>query len=82
LERGVLPRLVGDYVRLSDDDFVISGVVNYIMDLHCDILDETHIKSVKTGVSQCLSRLAYRKSIIEVGRDNNKGSAIIWRSKY
>lgn len=80
IKRGEIPKLVGDYVRLADKDFVQHDIVEYVFDQRPE-LDKYDREKIKISVVQALKRMAFRNRIVEVGRDSRAGNPIIWRSQ-
>ncbi|TDF34560.1 hypothetical protein EYS14_24255 [Alteromonadaceae bacterium M269] len=81
INKGEIPELVGRFVRLSDKDFTLNDLIQYIFDTKPE-LQESERSAIKQSVSQALRRLSDRNIILQVGRDTSAGSPIIWRSAY
>lgn len=79
LTKGEIPKLVGDYVRLADKDFIVNDLVDYIFNLKPELCHSTQA-AIKQNVSHALKKLAQKNLIIQVGKESGAGNAIIWRA--
>lgn len=67
VNRGEIPSIVGQYVRLADKDFTVNDLVEHIYDSKPE-LEVSGRGAVRQSVAQSLRRYADRNVIVEVGR--------------
>lgn len=79
INKGEIPAIVGEYVRLADKDFTVNDLVEHVYYRKPE-LENSGKGAIRQSVAQSLRRFADRNVIVEVGRDAVVGSPIIWRS--